>query len=283
MRRIIRRLGPTLGLVCSITLFQAMTADAQTWTGASATTNNWSDGTNWSSTPNPPANNGTALITYSNDTTVPRTTSTVDTNFDINTLTFQNGALGYIIDNSGGSTLTIEGGITDSSVTTETITAPVILGTTNATTQTWTVDGTQLNVNGPITAAAGFTGFVKAGSGILQLGSTTNNFGPITVSGGTLQQSAANALPDVAYTVNGGTLNLNDFNATVASINQSAGAVTLRFRRGYAHGHWRYPRNRAGRWTCLAARAASPRSRRRAPAVCSTPMAARRTFRELCH
>jgi len=97
-------------------------------------------------------------------------------NYDVNTLTFQSGALGYVIDNSAASTLTIEGGITDSSATTETISAPVILGTTNSTTQTWTVDGTQLNVNGPITTGAGFAGFTKAGSGILQLGSTAKQF-----------------------------------------------------------------------------------------------------------
>ena len=227
MRRTIRRLGPTLGLVLSITFFGAALASAQTWTGASGTTNNWSDGTNWSTTPTAPVNNGTAQIIYNNSTTVPRTTSTVDVNYDINTLTFQAGALGYVIDNSGGSTLTIEGGITDSATTTETISAPVILGITNSTTQTWTVDGTQLNVNGPITTAAGFTGFTKAGGGILQLGSAANSFGPITVAAGTLQQSAADALPDVAYTITGGTLNLNGFDATVASINQSAGAVTL--------------------------------------------------------
>jgi autotransporter-associated beta strand protein len=148
-------------------------------------------------------------------------------NYDINTLTFQAGALGYVIDNSGGSNLTMEGGITDSATTTETINAPVILGTMNSNTQTWTVDGTQLNVNDPLTAAAGFTGFIKAGSGILQLGSATNSFGPITVAAGTLQQSAAGALPDVNYSITGGTLNFNDFNGTVGTITQNGSAVEL--------------------------------------------------------
>jgi autotransporter-associated beta strand protein len=227
MRRTYWWLGSILSLALLSTLFQATAALAQTWTGASATTNNWSDGTNWSSTPTAPVNNGTALIVYNNSATVARTTSTVDVSYDVNTLTFQSGALGYVIDNSGGSTLTIEGGITDSSTTTETISAPVILGTTNSTTQTWTVDGTQLNVNGPITAGAGFAGFTKAGSGILQLGSSANSFGPINVAAGTLQQSAAGALPDVNYTITGGTLNFNNFNGTVGTVNLSSGTVEL--------------------------------------------------------
>ncbi len=216
MRRTGNRARAALALILIAATLEAAIAQAQTWTGGSATANNWTDATNWSSNPAAPVNDGTADILYSG--TAPRTTSTVDINYDINTLTFDSTATGYTIDASGGSALTIEGGVTNNATNVQTISAPVTLGAT----QIWTVNtGAELDVNGAISGSAAT--LTLTGGGVLQLGSASNNFAAVVIDSGTMRQGMAKGIADVGYTINGGTLDFNNLAGAVGSVNQTGG------------------------------------------------------------
>ena len=88
--------------------------------------------------------------------------------------------------------------------------------------------------NGTLSDGAGKLALVKSGSGLLTLGpgpSNNNYSGGTTVSSGTLQLNAANALGNGGLTVNGGVVDLNGNNLvqgtnSVASLSGSAGTIT---------------------------------------------------------
>ena len=99
-------------------------AAAQTWDGGPAAGGSvaWSTATNWDPDGVPP-NNGTVNVIMAGTID---TTNTVDVNFDILSLTFNNTAGPFVINNSGGATLTIRGGgITNQDAQTQTINAPL--------------------------------------------------------------------------------------------------------------------------------------------------------------
>jgi fibronectin-binding autotransporter adhesin len=132
-------------------------------------------------------------------------TPAVTSNIAINSLTFTPTGSGALI--SGGSTLTINNGVTVQSgvAGTETISAPVALGGN----QTWTVTdaGSTLNDSGGISGAFGLT---KAGAGTLILTSADTFSGPTVVNGGALRLANANSVgSSSSVTVNtGGALQL---------------------------------------------------------------------------
>ncbi|MEJ2463963.1 MAG: autotransporter domain-containing protein, partial [Candidatus Thiodiazotropha sp.] len=79
--------------------------------------------------------------------------------------------------------------------------------------------------NGDISGAGSLT---KGGSGTLTLGATNSYTSGTTVSGGTLQSGVAGALVDnTDYTVNGGTLDLNNFDLSMSSLSGSGGDIAL--------------------------------------------------------
>jgi outer membrane autotransporter protein len=81
----------------------------------------------------------------------------------------------------------------------------------------------------PVNNVISGTGAVRQiGTGTTTLGAANSYSGGTTVTAGTLQAGVNGALPNnTAYTVNGGTLDLNDFNLTTSSLKGSGGAIDL--------------------------------------------------------
>lgn len=195
--------GSALGL--------ASPALAQTWTGLSGTTSNWTDAANWSALP---VNTGAANLTFSGNA---RLNNTLNANWDINSLTFNNLAGAFVI-SGPGNTLTLRGGITSNDADTQTLamgTLAVPIG------QTWTSNvgplailPTQVNLNATVNVNTTGTGSVaintvvtgaglltKLGPGTLFMGLGTiasTNTGLISVVQGSLQTTSNNAISDFA-------------------------------------------------------------------------------------
>src|SRR5208282_572531 len=75
---------------------------------------------------------------------------------------------------------------------------------------------------------AGVGGLTKTGPGTVILGGNNSYTGGTTVVAGTLQAgSAGGFVNNAAYTVIGGTLDLNNFNLTMSSLNGTGGVVNL--------------------------------------------------------
>jgi hypothetical protein len=246
MRRTIRRLGPILGLILSITLFEEMASAQFTWNGGGgdAPGNKWSNNANWQG--------GTAPTTGSTTDIVfggvqpPSLISDVDSAFEIRTLTFNSTAGSFVLTDSQ---LTVDGGgITNSSANLQTISNAIVVNapqTWNAAagdiTFTSTVStagnlltitgGHNIEIQGQMTGTGGLT---KNGAGTLTLDSGLNGgvggtfTGPVILNAGTLTTNGTdNALPFSAYTVNGGTLNANGSDVRMSSLTQASGAITL--------------------------------------------------------
>ena len=75
---------------------------------------------------------------------------------------------------------------------------------------------------------AGVGGLTKIGEGTVILAGNNSYTGGTTVSAGTLQAgSAGGFVSNTAYTINGGTLDLNNFKLTMSSLNGTGGVVNL--------------------------------------------------------
>jgi T5SS/PEP-CTERM-associated repeat protein/autotransporter-associated beta strand protein len=89
----------------------------------------------------------------------------------------------------------------------------------------FTTDGTS---SGTAINITGSTAVNHIGSGTTILTGTNTYTGGTTVEAGTLQSGAAGAfVSNTAYTVNGGTLDLNDFDLTMSSLSGAGGTVDL--------------------------------------------------------
>lgn len=165
------------------------------WLGAGANTN-WSTSGNWSNTP---PNNGTDVIVFTNPSSY---TSTVDTNWSINTLTVTGTAGPLVLDNSGGATLTIGGaggGFFYGGASSVAVNVP-IAGTGNF----WLNGGT-----GTVT--------LNPGAGSNTFSGSTEVFGGATLADGEANSFSANSVLYPGGT-GGGTVLVN-FNETVAGLN----------------------------------------------------------------
>jgi autotransporter-associated beta strand protein len=177
-------------LALAVSLIPTSVASAQTWDGGGSN-NNWTAANNWN--PNgAPVNNGTANVTFSGNT---RLTPNVNTNRNINSLSFDSAAGEFVL---GGSTLTINGGGIQSSATAaETININIVLGAN----QTWTVSNpdSTLTVGGIV---LGSTSLNKAGAGTLTLSGANTYTGGTTVSGGILQGTTTSLQGNIANDAN---------------------------------------------------------------------------------
>ncbi|MBC7283895.1 autotransporter domain-containing protein [Hoeflea sp.] len=81
--------------------------------------------------------------------------------------------------------------------------------------------------SGNIGETGGSFGIVKSGAGILSLTGANTYTGTTTVSGGTLRAGSADALVSGAYILNGGTLDLNDFDLSASGLSGASGTVDL--------------------------------------------------------
>src|SRR5262245_37379261 len=95
--------------VLAVALLLPTAAAAQTWT--SAASGNWSDGTNWSSAPNPPTSGATTALVFPN----PFATAYTATNdfaggFSLNALTLNNASNSPVVLANGASATLITTG-----------------------------------------------------------------------------------------------------------------------------------------------------------------------------
>ncbi len=98
------------------------------------------------------------------------------------------------------------------------------LDTTNASGGIFAYNSDITDTNG----GADALGLVKLGTGTLTLGGSNTYTGGTTVIAGTLLQEASAAFAtNTAYVVNGGTLDLNDFDLTASSLSGAGGSVDL--------------------------------------------------------
>ncbi len=68
---------------------------------------------------------------------------------------------------------------------------------------------------------------MKSGAGILELTGANTYTGATTVSGGTLRAGSADGLASGAYVLNGGSLDLNDFDLSMSSLSGASGTADL--------------------------------------------------------
>ncbi len=163
------------------------------------------------------------------------TTNTVDADFEINSLTFNDAVGGVTI--GGTKMLTLDAttangnvdgnGITSSNTSgTNTISTKIALGGN----QTWTTNGGTLAVSGVVSDFTGGYALTKAGAGTLTLSGVNTFSGPLTVSGGTLAIGGAGQLNSGSYgpnIVNNGTFSYgSSANQTLSGVMSGTGALT---------------------------------------------------------
>jgi Peptidase family C25 len=222
--------------LAALALLAGSAAEAQsTWTGLGLD-GLWTNPANWNpSTQVPPPGSN---VTFGGSASI------VDTSFSIGRLATS----GIVtISASGGSTLTINTGITQSGGTAELdISAPIAI--TNAA-ELWTITGPSNTFSGAISGSS----FLKTGSGTLTLSgnntfgslnvtvgtlvlSGSNIFSSANVTAGTLQATTSAALGAAAITMTGGTLSLSNSSAITSSASVGVfGNSTLAVQGGGQH------------------------------------------------
>lgn len=208
-------------------LLTAATLHAQTWDGGGVndlfnTANNWN--------PNAvPLNNGTASLTFGGAV---RLTPSVNVNFDVSGVIFNNTAGAFNIGTSGGTTLTVRGGgITNNDADTQTFSTPVTFATGSAITatsgnlaftgavgigtNTVTVSG---NFDTSMSTITGTGLFVKNGTGVLSISSGLNQTYGLSLNAGTVSYGGSTTFSgtSAALALVGGTLAMGS-NMTLSS------------------------------------------------------------------
>jgi hypothetical protein len=194
-------------------LSPAALAATDTWSGASITSANWTDGLNW--LPGVPSPNdalvfdGVLQLTNTNDTPA---------NTQYNGLTFNSTAGAFVLN---GNAINLGGDLIDNSANTETINLPLtLLQNTNAN----VVGGGTLNLNGAVTGGFAIT---TTGSGFIIM-NVANSFNGLNINSGTVQGNVSGAygLTTGTISLNGGTLRLGNVGNTAVTESNPVNVVT---------------------------------------------------------
>ena len=192
-----------------------------TWTGGGVDSN-WSTGANWQDGVAPTSASTLVLVFGSGK---PQLTN-IDNIPGLSVAEIELSG-GYSI--SGDAiTLAGSGGVgIDSQTGTNTFSDAITLGAN----LTFTQDAGQLNLGGVISGSQDLT---KGGPGTLVLGGANTYTGTTTISAGTLQEGASNAIPSTSDVTDNGTLDLGGYSPTIGALSGSgtvtssvAGSVTL--------------------------------------------------------
>ncbi len=203
-------------LALAVVLLGTLPASAQkTWDGGGKGKNgdDWSKGGksgNWSDAAAP---SGTDALVFGG------TQKLINTN-DIsgltpNSITFDSSAGNFTLN---GNSITLNGSVTNSSSTTQTINLPMTLSGT----RTFDTESGNIIVSGVMSGSGGLT---KAGSETLTLSAANTYTGATTINAGTLAYGVNNAISSGAVIVSGGTLNISTFSDTVGAVTLSSGAI----------------------------------------------------------
>jgi autotransporter-associated beta strand protein len=231
------RLIAILSLAVMATLFSSRMSHAQTWDGGGAD-NDWQTDANWDTNVQP-VNDGTANIIFGGIT---RLTPNTDVAYNVRTIVFNSTAGTFV---NAGSQLTIQAGVTNNSTNLETINNDIVLGAAqsfnaasgnlafggaiNQGANLLTFNGSHdIALSGAITGSGGLTVNMGGATNVVTLSGNNSPSGTVTVTQGILRSGAANGLPgNVAYVINGGTVDLANNPLTVSSLSGSGGTITL--------------------------------------------------------
>ncbi len=216
-----------------------------TWDGGGGN-GSWSDLANWDSNSTPVSPTlltfgGTSQLASNNDLFAAATT--------FNGITFASGAGAFTL---SGNSITLGGGVTNSSSNTQTISLNLATG---GTARTFTATTNNIDLTGIISGSGGVT---AAGAGIVTLSNASNSFSGVARAntGGTLSFSSAANLGTATYTVQGnfqytgsGAANLTattNFAGGAFDVTQAAATITLSGGYGASGGNSSFTKTGAG-------------------------------------
>jgi fibronectin-binding autotransporter adhesin len=190
----------------------------ETWNGL-ALDDNWSSATNWVGDL-PPGYVGDPVI-FTGST---RTTPVVDNNYSVAGLTFDGAASSFAITNAPGKTLTLAGGVTNSSASAQALDLPIIL---NGTQTIEDQSSAGIALGGSVGSAVLGSG-LTVNAGIVTLAGSNTYSGDTTIAVGTLKVANSAAIPSGSGKGNvilAGTLDINGTNAFINNLQGGAGVV----------------------------------------------------------
>ena len=191
-------------------------SSTDTWSGL-ASNDNWTSDANWVGSV-APGYVGDALI-FTGST---RTTPVMDTNYSVVSLAFDSSAGSFTIGSATGSTLTLLGGVTNSSASAQALNVPVVLSGSQ------TIEdqaSAGITLGGPVSGSG-----LTVDMGVVTLAGANTYSGNTTISGGTLKVANSSAIPSGGGAGNvsiSGTLDLNGTNATINGLSGGSGAQII--------------------------------------------------------
>jgi fibronectin-binding autotransporter adhesin len=192
------------------------------WQGAAAPSNTWSTSTNWNPSGPPNVNTAGALFEGGGYTTVD-----VDDAITIYKLYFS-GGLGYTLSPSGGSTITLDGSVTNSLIQSEASELTVIQVPLSliGSSLTINVGGADVDIQGVI---SGSETVYKNGTGTVNLSGVNTYTGATNINAGTLALSAAGSIASSSIVNLGGTFDISGVNAstTISALSGTTVEATL--------------------------------------------------------